>query len=45
MQYSEKGINMIKHGGQEIWFLLLCWKSWTCKKLKYKTDRESVLGV
>lgn len=26
MQNSEKGINMTKNGGQEIWFLLLYWK-------------------
>lgn len=43
-QYSEKGINMIKNGGQEIWFLF-CWKAWKFKRLKYKTGRKSVLGV
>lgn len=43
-QYSEKGINVIKDGGQEIRFLF-CWEVWKYKRLKYKTDWKSVLGV
>lgn len=31
-----KGLRWLKHGGQEIWFLLSCWKTWKCKRLNIK---------